>query len=80
VAFEGEAEESAEGSSDAAEVQIDMQAKWTGVFAIVFGVMIWAATVALLQVCIFIFWFWKMWGFAGWWEMTRQVRQRLCFV
>jgi hypothetical protein len=35
-------------------VQIDMQAKWRGVFAIVFGVMIWAATVALLQVCIFI--------------------------
>jgi hypothetical protein len=31
--------------------QMNMQAKWRRVFAIVFGVLIWAATVALLEAC-----------------------------
>jgi hypothetical protein len=62
------------GKVPAAKDEHVIQVETGRVFAIVFGVMIWAATVALLEVRVSIFWFWKAWG------MTRQVWRRLSFV
>jgi hypothetical protein len=40
---------------------IPEQAKWRGVFAIVFGILIWAATFAFLERCVFVFVIWRFW-------------------
>jgi TRAP-type C4-dicarboxylate transport system permease small subunit len=39
-----------------------MQAKWRRVFAIVLGVLIWAATFAFLEWCVFVYVIQKFWG------------------
>jgi hypothetical protein len=36
------------------------QGKWRRFFAILLGILIWAATVALLEVCLFVFLSWKL--------------------
>lgn len=41
-------------------VQINMQAKWGRIFAIVFAVLIWAVTFALVELCVGYFSFWWM--------------------
>jgi hypothetical protein len=40
---------------------IPEQAKWRRIFAITFGVLIWAATFALIEGCIFVFIIWWFW-------------------
>jgi hypothetical protein len=61
-AGEGEQEESEEGQVTLRRVQMNMQAEWRRVFAIVLGVLIWTATVALLEACIAFSVFWKNGG------------------
>jgi hypothetical protein len=57
-----------------------MQVQWRRLFAIVFGVLIWAATVALLEVCVFTFWFWKAWGFSGGNDAAGVVALGFCLI